>query len=200
MMVGYSQKHPSGTCRMFDPLTKAIHITRDVTWLRRTFFHPTSLLEVGEGIEAPTPSVTIEPLDDDAEANSETADDDDANVEVADDDDDANAEAADDDEVEPTDSVTTTRAGRTINLPSYLRENYEVSNAAQDYKIELTAAEERYYEAMEFGFSCLEHNGVERAMVGAGIGGGFANTNELHTMMRPCLHLIRRSGRTNTRT
>jgi Reverse transcriptase (RNA-dependent DNA polymerase) len=174
MMVGYSQEHPSGTYRMFDPLTKGIHITRDVTWLRRTFFHPTSVLEVGEGIQAPTSSVTIEPLDDDAEANTETADaDDDANVEAADD---------DDDEVEPTDNVTTTRSGRTINLPSYLRENYEVGNAAQDYKIELTAAEERYYEAMEFGFSCLEHNGVEEAMVGAGIGGGFTNTNELHTM------------------
>jgi hypothetical protein len=164
MMVGYSQQHPSGTYRMFDRLTKGIHITRDVTWLRRTFFHPTSVLEVGEGIQAPTSSVTIEPLDDDAEANTETADaDDDANVEAADD---------DDDEVEPTDNVTTTRSGRTINLPSYLRENYEVGNAAQDYKIELTAAEERYYEAMEFGFSCLEHNGVEEAMVGAGIGGG----------------------------
>jgi hypothetical protein len=33
---------------------------------------------------------------------------------------------------------------------------------------------------LEYGFPCVD--GVEIAMVGAGIGGGFANTNELHTV------------------
>jgi hypothetical protein len=66
-----------------------------------------------------------------------------------------------------------------VNVPAYLRENYEVSNV----QIGLTAAEEAYYANMtylEYGFPCVD--GVEIAMVGAGIGGGFVNTNELHTI------------------
>jgi hypothetical protein len=52
-----------------------------------------------------------------------------------------------------------------------------------DYEIKLTAAEENYYQAMsEFGFSSVDHDGVEMAMVGAGVGGGFINTNEVHTI------------------
>jgi hypothetical protein len=34
----------------------------------------------------------------------------------------------------------------------------------------------------ECGFSCVDHDGGEMAMVGAGVGGGFMNTNELHTL------------------
>jgi hypothetical protein len=34
--------------------------------------------------------------------------------------------------------------------------------------------------SLEFGFPCVD--GVEIAMVGAGISGGFINTNELHTI------------------
>jgi hypothetical protein len=37
--------------------------------------------------------------------------------------------------------------------------------------------------SLEYGLPCIDHNdiGVEEAMVGSGIGGGYANTNELHT-------------------
>ena len=46
--------------------------------------------------------------------------------------------------------------------------------AANDYEIKLTAAEENYYAAMrELG---------EFGLIGAGIGGGFENTSELHVM------------------
>jgi hypothetical protein len=47
----------------------------------------------------------------------------------------------------------------------------------------LTSAEEKYYAAMatmEFGFPSVD--GIESAMVGAGIGSGYVNTNELHTI------------------
>jgi hypothetical protein len=58
-------------------------------------------------------------------------------------------------------------------------DDYEVSNTFQDYKIELTEAERQYYSTMEM---CAQHIDVEHSMVGAGIGGGFENTNELHVM------------------
>jgi hypothetical protein len=47
----------------------------------------------------------------------------------------------------------------------------------------LTSAEEKYYATMatmEFGFPCVD--GAEDAMVGAGIGGGYVNSNKLHTI------------------
>ncbi len=50
----------------------------------------------------------------------------------------------------------------------------EMNAAANDYEIALTPAEERYYATMrELG---------EFGLVGAGIGGGFVNTSELHVM------------------
>jgi hypothetical protein len=82
---------------------------------------------------------------------------------------------------------TITRSGRISRLPEYLRDEFETANLGMDddYHITLTKAERRYYEAMstmEFGFACIDQDdGVEAAMVGAGIGGGFVNTNELHT-------------------
>jgi hypothetical protein len=50
----------------------------------------------------------------------------------------------------------------------------------KDYEIGLTAAESKYYEAMQSYEQNLE---LEVCCVGAGIGGGFQNTsNELHVM------------------
>jgi hypothetical protein len=49
-----------------------------------------------------------------------------------------------------------------------------MNDRAADYKCELTPAEDRYYEATR------ELN--EMALIGAGIGGGFVNTEELHVM------------------
>jgi hypothetical protein len=47
MMVGYALNHPGDTYRMWDPKTKRVHLTRDVTWLRRMFY-PKAL---GAGVE-----------------------------------------------------------------------------------------------------------------------------------------------------
>jgi hypothetical protein len=49
-MVGYSLEHPGGTYRMFNPVTNGIHVTRDVTWLRRKFYPDSRVLEAGEGV------------------------------------------------------------------------------------------------------------------------------------------------------
>jgi hypothetical protein len=49
-----------------------------------------------------------------------------------------------------------------------------MNELAADYKCELTPAEEQFYDAMR------ELN--EMALIGAGIGGGFVNTEELQVM------------------
>jgi hypothetical protein len=38
MFIGYSRQHPSGTYRIWNPVTNGVHTTRDVTWLHRTYF------------------------------------------------------------------------------------------------------------------------------------------------------------------
>jgi hypothetical protein len=71
-------------------------------------------------------------------------------------------------------------------FPEYLRENYETGNvAADDYHIQLTTAEVNYYSTMntvEFGLPSMDLNDVEAVMVGVGVGKGFVDTNELHTI------------------
>jgi hypothetical protein len=79
-----------------------------------------------------------------------------------------------------------TRLGRTITRPSRLIEESgaimpDLESGLEQYEIRLTRAEEQYYEAMlvlqEGEFVPDEVN-----CVGAGIGGGFFNTKELHVM------------------
>ena len=38
MFVGYSLKHDGNCFRMWDPVTRRVHVTRDVVWLRTMFF------------------------------------------------------------------------------------------------------------------------------------------------------------------
>jgi hypothetical protein len=74
--------------------------------------------------------------------------------------------------------TTVTRYGRVSRPPPRLFETatmaQEMNDRVADYKCELTPAEDRYYEAMR------ELN--EIALIGAGIGGGFVNTEELHVI------------------
>jgi hypothetical protein len=178
-MVGYCPDHGVGTYRMFDPNTNGVHLSRDVTWLRRKFY--SSLLAAGEG-EVLNPTTAVPAGVSPTEATRQAApDDQDQTEEDVGEDEDEDVE-----DVIPADETTThttTRSGRIVKLPSYLRDDYETSHVSVDYTITLTQAEERYFQVMsEFGFDCVDHDGVEMAMVGAGVGGGFRNTNELHTM------------------
>jgi hypothetical protein len=59
---------------------------------------------------------------------------------------------------------------------------YEVSNTMNDYKIELTDAERKYYSMMELCAQHFDLDHIEHEMVGAAIGGGFINTAELHVV------------------
>jgi hypothetical protein len=177
MMIGYSPDHPTGTYRMYDPNTRGVHMSRDVTWLRRKFF-PSTLLEAGEGVVMPLGQHELGQHEEDNHGNDNDYND---NVDTCN----GNRNEDEDDNYGTHDDFIT-RSGRRSALPAYLRAEYETSNTGPDFEITLTAAEERYYEAMsslEYGLPCIDHNdiGVEEAMVGAGIGGGYANTNELHT-------------------
>jgi hypothetical protein len=71
------------------------------------------------------------------------------------------------------------RSGRTINAPTRLIE--EMGSHAGDYKITLSTAEVKYYAAMKDLHRDYTPPG-EMICVGAGLGGGFVNTNELHVM------------------
>jgi hypothetical protein len=86
----------------------------------------------------------------------------------------------DEEKVDPPEPVakTTTRAGRTVKQTERF---IETAMVASDYEIGLSQAEITYYEAMK-DFPEGEFAPGEMACVGAGLGGGFTNTKELHVM------------------
>ena len=93
----------------------------------------------------------------------------------------------------PNEGVNQTRSGRTIKPPERLIQEIgafeaQGATAAANYEIALTAAEMQYYDTMtglcenagEYG--CVSVGLTEYGQVGAGLGGGFENTQELHVM------------------
>jgi hypothetical protein len=80
--------------------------------------------------------------------------------------------------------VVTTQSGCTVKPAKHLIEETGYIGGDKldsDYNIGLTQAEINYYEATR-DFPQGEYAPGEVACVGAGIGGGFANTMELHVM------------------
>ena len=73
-----------------------------------------------------------------------------------------------------------TRSGRVVNPPARLIKTIqyaqveELNEQAEKYTIGLTSAENKYYKSMK--------ELSKYTMIGAGLGGGFMNTNELHVM------------------
>jgi hypothetical protein len=93
----------------------------------------------------------------------------------------------------PNEGVNQTRSGRTIKPPERLIQEIgaftaQGATAAANYEIALTAAKVQYYDTMkglgenagEYG--CILVGLTEYGQVGAGLGGGFENTQELHVM------------------
>jgi hypothetical protein len=178
MMVGYSTDHTSDCYEMWDPTTGGVHNTRDIIWLKRMYFPKVTInppaggdniqvsinvqhssIEAGEG----TPIVV-----------SNTTEVETTNVETVHDfEPDENQDDKDLEEQEiPETEGQRTRSGRNVKLPDRLIT--KMNAAANDYEIRLTPAEENYYAAMkEIG---------EFGLIGAGIGGGFVNTSELHVL------------------
>ncbi|MGL4350010.1 MAG: hypothetical protein ACRCT2_05465, partial [Plesiomonas shigelloides] len=181
MFVGYPDDHPADTFNMWDPATKRTHKSRDVIFLKRLFFE-SSDIQAGKGNNAnPFSPLSLDESDD------EVAEDDDA------------------ESVESVETVVTsvsagsvesiqgqaaqvyvaaptgvTRAGRRvqpITRLTYAKKGQQME--VQQPSIGLTNAELAYYAvAQQFA----ESFGQEVCLVGAGLGGGFVNTMELHPM------------------
>jgi hypothetical protein len=69
--------------------------------------------------------------------------------------------------------MVVTKSGRTVRPPKRYEE------AASCYEIKMTKAKQTYFQAMQ---QYLEEYPKEVAFVGAGIGGGLTNTEDLHVM------------------
>jgi hypothetical protein len=178
MFVGYPANRESDSVRMWDRSTNGVVTTRDVIWMERMYY------------ECPNDAffnIRSSPLDTDAKYADDVTRSNDSSTTVE-------AEGSNDDLQETTGvrwaepiSTTTmiepeageagvqiasvTRSGRMVKQPNRLIEMMDVS---------VSAAEILYLEAM----AELDNNEViaesrELALVGAGIGGGFANTNDL---------------------
>jgi len=173
MMVGYALNHAGDTYRMWDKITNRVHETRDIIWLRRMYFEKPIINQ----------DLAIAPvIDDDYEVEKEPTikvgegldeNDEQEDQLPQDEDNDTGGEVA---ESPNTETQVVTRTGRRIKNPSRLIE--EMGAFVSDYQICLTDAEVKYYEAMKE----LEEVQHEFGFVGAGLGGGFENTAELHVM------------------
>ena len=196
MMVGYADNHTPDCYQMYDPKTKRVHVTRDVIWLRRMYYQPKPSdvldIEVGEGVDVDNDVDITEYHDNENHQENdnniihedENNDNNDRETEelrtvenLADTyvdavEEDEQLQAADDDyDAETVPAInTTTSSGRAVRAPQRYIEIAEIA---------LSSAEAKYYEAMEDHYKPLER---EFCLVGAGIGGGFENTQELHVM------------------
>lgn len=190
MFVGYADDHAGDVYEMWDPKTKRIHKTRDVIWLKRMFYEkPKDKKEFVPRIE-----LYDEDQDQDVPQDESVQGADSASVGKGTQGN-SNAEQAQTQgltranaqtnqnsgttvaepqaEVEPVQQTTTTRSGRSVRPSTRLIE--EIGDLAVSEGVVLTNAEIHYYQALE---SCAN----EFAMIGAGIGGGFDSTEELHVM------------------
>jgi hypothetical protein len=187
-LVGYTAEHPTGTYRMYDPLTKGVHVSSDVTRLRRMFF-PSPRLKP-ERVSVPPwtlwkcRSMNLMRMQLRWRQQKEDVDVDDGNREDGGQEEqglEEGKEVRKENEAaqEAVENLTTTRSGSVARIPAYLREDYEASTV----QIGLTRAEEHSYAATtSMEFDLFYADGEEETMVRAGIGGGFVNTNELETV------------------
>ena len=168
MFVGHALNHPGDCCHMWNKNTRRMHETRDVVWLKRMYF---------EKNEADK-NVAIGPLDLDLDLDSEAGKGNENDDDEPDDDD--NEEEADvDDDAEKEADQMTTRSSRIVKAPTRLVE--EMSAKADDCEIKLTEAETNCCATMH-AFPEGKFEPGEVACVGAGLGGGFVTTKELHVM------------------
>ena len=175
MFIGYTKDHAENVYCMWDSDTSGIHETRDIIWLKRMYFEKPKLIHE---VIAPVEYDADDPYGDEEAGDNfdnfgvREGESDDEKSEITDTE---QADVMDEEEEEPLDGIQedagiVTRSGRAISKPTRLIEEM----GACSYEIGLSAAEREYYNVMwKMG---------EMALVGAGIGGGFVDTNELHVM------------------
>ena len=184
IFVGYALNHPEGCYRMYDPATHQVHQSRDVVWLHRMFYEKRNnnaelntnnasvgnwlnngegkhrLVEVGEGvIEDQSTTVHQEEGNDLGPINDEVEE----NIPVGNSNNNGVQPGVNNNNYNNNNMSTVTTSGRISRQPARL---IEVMGETA-----LTAAEQNYY------FALSEY--LEYGCVGAGIGSGIMNTNEL---------------------
>jgi Reverse transcriptase (RNA-dependent DNA polymerase) len=166
MMLGYADNHAGDVYRMWDPDTDGVHEkTRDVTWLKRMYFtsqRPTAqelIVSVGAGENNSKQANVNAPTT--LPTIEEVPEEEDQVIVEEKDDDDEPVQALEPAVVET--AVATTRAGRATRAPVWMK----------DYTMALTDQEAAYLNLTK---------GFEMGLMGAGVGGGFINTQELHVL------------------
>ena len=153
MFVGYSPNHNGDCYDMWNPKTGGVHQSRDVIWLKRMYY-------TGGTPKQPDGVLNdFETPDNGAKAGKG------AEQQVT---------FAPGTDTEP----YTTRYGRTVMPPVRLTYGHCASRSACAI-MGLTEPEAAYYEAMQT-IEGEVNNDTELICVGAGIGGGFETTEELH--------------------
>ena len=201
VFVGYTNDHAGDCYRMWNPISNMIHETRDVLWLNRMYFkrptpHPEMLMdplapiEAGERANTPPPTtatenVTEETEEEDVVEEEEEVPEEDflpnkfGGLEEEEEASMAPSEASEGDEIQ-----VRTSSGRTVKPNKRYIETAEF--ATSDERLELvrqpfglTDAEVRFYDMI---MNLQQTKDAELACVGAGLGGGFQNTKELHVL------------------
>jgi hypothetical protein len=191
MFVGYSLDHTADCYKMWDPATSRVHQPRDVTWLNRMYYNrePTNNIVVEPDMEPVIVYHTDNPAingpgegdnqPDETIDENEDIDDNNGVHNLPDEFFDAETEQMGNTPYGIDIPTTSTSAGRISRPPPRLIESATMAQAmneiAADYKCELTLAEEQFYDT-----TMRELN--EMSLIGAGIGGGFIYTEELHVM------------------
>lgn len=195
MFVGYNTDSGDDVYRMWNPDTKRLLRTRDIRWLGRMFYEPNNLNEVREGTDGDS---SIEEIVDDDVVNETEEVADDANPDMESENSDIESENKDvgsDDEGDWQAAPARTRSGRAVKARVRLIQEQGAlgfSRAEAVGHLKLSNQESNYYAAL-MNLSCAETDEREMeavdkihlqeyACVGAGIGGGFQNTKELHVM------------------
>eukprot|EP01082_Thalassiosira_pseudonana_P000277 g29.t1 g29 contig1:64548-67487(+) len=182
MFVGYAADRESDSFRMWDSDTNRVVVTRDVIFLKRMFFerpvHESTYLmdEMSEETRTNVRKEASEGIDGDSDDEDGTPPDDRDS-----DEDESEAGRVDDD-----DAIATrqSRVGRVCRTPEWLK----------DYETKLVNSEPGTFAEMRYLCLLAEchndelftvmkaYNDMETMLIGAGVGGGFSNTNELKVM------------------
>ena len=159
IFVGYALDHASDCYRMYDPTTNRVHVTRDVIWLKRMFYEK----------PANRPEITLEPRFDVPNHSGQIIGAGEGEPEELHDFEPENF-LPDEPETPP---GMMTRSGRTVRPPQlYMHEFAEMglTEAKANYHSLIATAADKMFDPSEI------------ACVGARLGGGFANMQELHVM------------------
>jgi hypothetical protein len=164
MFIGYMDDHDNDAYCMWNPKTERVHITRDVIWMKHMMF--TKVIE--EPVIEVNNDNTAYGQDDDKKP-ADPGEVEDSGRDDGIEDDSSKEEPVEEDE--PWSDVTTP-SGRSVRALSRLIAEVGVS------ALVLTKAEENYYALLDQGGEA-EFYREKLICIGAALGGGFQNTQEL---------------------